>query len=72
MKPSTRQRFVAVRFDYPDVDIETNKGQVLIEPSVIGGMGRKMNDKPMLAMPEDIKKLILLKENLKEEKKPLE
>jgi len=41
------------------IDIETKEGQVLVEPSIVNGEGRKMNTLPMIKMPENIKKLVL-------------
>ena len=41
------------------IDIETKEGQVLVEPSIVDGEGRKMNELPIIKMPEKIKKLVL-------------
>jgi len=56
------------------VDIETREGQVLLEPSIVKGEGRKMNDKPMISMPTELKELILGKYNVTKvsEEVPLE
>lgn len=45
------------------IDIETKEGQVLVEPSIVKGIGRKMNDNPITKIPDEIKKLILSKRN---------
>jgi len=41
------------------VDIETREGQVLIEPSIVFGQGRQMNDGEITKLPDELKKLIL-------------
>jgi len=45
------------------VDIETNEGQVLIEPSIVFGESRIFNDTSIIKMPTDIKDLLIGKMN---------
>jgi len=49
------------------IDIETDGGQCVIEPSVVKGYERKFNDNKILKLPENIKTLILEQKIKREE-----
>lgn len=51
----------AIELEGIHIDIETREGQVLLEPSIVDGEGRRMNNSPMIKMPGKIKELILSK-----------
>ncbi|MCK9545041.1 MAG: hypothetical protein M0R03_23745, partial [Novosphingobium sp.] len=49
------------------VDVETDGGQVVIEPSIVYGYDRKFNNNKIIKLPDNIKKLILEQKGTKKE-----
>ena len=56
-----------IEIDGVHIDIQTDGGQCVIEPSVVKGYERKFNDNKVMQLPENIKKLILEQKTKRDE-----